>query len=151
MDNPQRLYVQSYPVRLDAQWVVGFTDGEGCFFVGINPHPEMTSGFQVLPEFTIVQHKRDVKLLHAIKKFFCCGVVRINHGDRMCYRVRNLKHLAEIIVPFFSKHQLKSVKNVDFIRFRRIMELIKKGEHLKPEGIERIRAIASLMNKGKER
>ena len=80
MENPQRLYVQSQPGRLEAQWVVGFVDGEGCFFVGINPHPEMTSGFQVLPEFTVVQHKRDIQLLHALKQFFGCGVVRTNHG-----------------------------------------------------------------------
>ncbi len=33
---------------------VGFVDGEGCFYVGINPHPEMSSKFQVLPEFTVV-------------------------------------------------------------------------------------------------
>ncbi len=151
VDNPQRLYVQSCSSRLDAQWVVGFTDGEGCFHVGVNSHPDMTAGFQVLPEFTIVQHKRDIKLLYAIKKFFNCGVVRVNHGDRMCYRVRDIKHLSEIIVPFFTKNPLRSIKNVDFIRFRRVVELIKNSEHLNPEGIEKIRAITSLMNRGKER
>ncbi|HEX7079988.1 MAG TPA: LAGLIDADG family homing endonuclease, partial [Gammaproteobacteria bacterium] len=47
-------------MKLDAQWITGFVDGEGCFHVGINPHKEMTAGFQVLPEFTVVQHERDV-------------------------------------------------------------------------------------------
>ena len=112
MENPQRLYVQPHLGRLEAQWVVGFVDGEGCFFVGINPHPEMTSGFQVLPEFTVVQHQRDVQLLHALKKFFGCGVVRTNHAERMAYRVRALDHLSEIIIPFFEKHPLKSKKRV---------------------------------------
>ena len=64
MENPQRLYVQTHPEKLNAQWVVGFVDGEGCFYVGINPHPEMSCQFQVLPEFTVVQHRRDVQLLH---------------------------------------------------------------------------------------
>jgi len=90
MENPQRLYVQPHPGNLEAQWVVGFVDGEGCFFVAINPHPEMTSAFQVLPEFTVVQHLRDIQLLHALKKFFGCGVVRKNHAERMAYRVRSL-------------------------------------------------------------
>ena len=45
--------------RLEPFWVTGFVDGEGCFLVGINRHPEMTAGFQVLPEFTVVQHQRD--------------------------------------------------------------------------------------------
>ena len=78
-------------MKLDAQWITGFVDGEGCFYVGINPHKEMTAGFQVLPEFTVVQHKRDVQVLHALKSYFGCGVVRVNHGDRMAYRVRGQK------------------------------------------------------------
>src|SRR5947209_19328116 len=151
MENPQRLYVQPQPGRLEAQWVVGFVDGEGCFFVGINPHPEMTSGFQVLPEFTVVQHQRDIQLLHALKKFFGCGVVRTNHGDRMAYRVRSLDHLNDRIVPFFEKHPLKSKKRIDFARFRKILHLIKQGKHLKAEGIQEIREIASVMNTGSER
>ena len=92
MENPQRLHVQPQPGNLEAQWVVGFVDGEGCFFVGINPHPEMTSGFQVLPEFTVVQHQRDIQLLHALKKFFGCGVVRSNHTapKKLLERVQKL-------------------------------------------------------------
>ncbi len=151
MENPQRLYVRSQPGKLEAHWVVGFVDGEGCFFVGINAHPEMTSGFQVLPEFTVVQHQRDIQLLYALKKFFGCGVVRNNRDDRMAYRVRSLDHLDERIVPFFEQHPLKSKKRIDFLKFRKILQLMKKGEHLKPEGIERIRAIASTMNTGRER
>ncbi len=137
--------------KLEAQWVVGFVDGEGCFYVGIHPHPEMSAGFQVLPEFTVVQHERDVQLLHALKQFFGCGVVRRNHGDRMAYRVRNVQHLRERIIPFFEKHPLKSKKQVDFMKFRKILMLMERGEHLKPEGIEQIREIASKMNAQRER
>src|SRR2546428_7871697 len=151
MENPQRLYVQPHPARLEAQWVVGFVDGEGCLFVGINPHSEMTSGFQVLPEFTVVQHQRDVQLFYALKQFFGCGVVRRNHGERLAYQVRSLDHLNEKIVPFFEKHPLKSKKRVDFARFRKILHLIKQGKHLKAEGIQEIREIASVMNTGSER
>ena len=151
MENPQRLYVQPHPARLEAQWVVGFVDGEGCLFVGINPHSEMTSGIQVLPEFTVVQHQRDVQLLYALKQFFGCGVVRRNHGERLAYQVRSLDHLNEKIVPFFEKHPLKSKKRVDFAKFRKILQLMTKKEHLKSDGLERIRAIARTMNPGCER
>ena len=151
MENPQRLYVRTRPEKLNAQWVVGFVDGEGCFYVGINPHPEMSCQFQVLPEFTVVQHRRDIQLLHALKKFFGCGVVRSNHGDRMAYRVRGLDHLSDRIVPFFDQHPLKSRKRVDFARFRKILYLMRQGKHLNREGIEEIRAIASSMNTGRVR
>ena len=151
MENPQRLYVQMRPEKLEAHWVVGFVDGEGCFYVGINPHPEMSCQFQVLPEFTVVQHRRDIQLLHALKKFFGCGVVRTIHGERMAYRVRGLDHLTERIVPFFEQHPLKSKKRVDFARFRKILYLIGQGKHLNPKGIEEIRAITSTMNTGRIR
>ena len=138
-------------MKLDAQWITGFVDGEGCFHVGINPHGEMTAGFQVLPEFTVVQHERDVQILHALKAHFGCGVVRVNHGDRMAYRVRSIKHLMEHIVPFFVKHPLKTKKNVDFLKFRDVLLLMEAGNHLTAEGIERIRSIAGQMNRGRSR
>ena len=138
-------------MKLDAQWITGFVDGEGCFHVGINPDDEMTAKFQVLPEFTVVQHERDVQVLHALKAHFGCGVVRVNHGNRMAYRVRSMKHLLEHIVPFFVKHPLKTKKNVDFLKFRDVLLLMQAGNHLHTEGIERIRSIASEMNRGRSR
>jgi hypothetical protein len=137
-------------LQLDTQWIAGFVDGEGCFHVGINPNAEMTAGFQVLPEFTVVQHRRDLQVLNALKAHFGCGVVRSNHGDRMAYRVRGQEHLLKIVIPFFMKHPLKTKKNVDFLKFRDILLLMEKGEHLTGEGVENIRRIASKMNRGSE-
>ena len=148
MGEPSETTRSAQSSHFDAQWVVGFVDGEGCFYVGINSHPEMTAGFQVLPEFTVVQHQRDTQILYGLKKFLGCGVVRSNHGDRMAYRVRSLEHLNTIIVPFFERHTLHSKKHVDFIKFRRILMLINRKEHLTAIGIEAIRAIASEMNRG---
>ena len=138
-------------MKLEAEWVTGFVDGEGCFHVGIAKHPDMASGYQVLPEFTVVQHERDAQLLHALKAHFGCGVVRRNHGERMAYRVRGLEHLSMRIVPFFLKHPLKSRKRVDFEKFRRVILLMERGEHLTADGVEQIRAIAAQMNRGRPR
>jgi hypothetical protein len=138
-------------MKLDAGWVTGFVDGEGCFFVGINPHAEMRAGFQVLPEFTVVQHERDVQLLYALKEFFGCGVVRRNHGDLMAYRVRSSEHLLGRIVPFFVKHPLKSKKRQDFLKFRRVLIKMEAGEHLTAEGLAVIRELAVQMNRGRPR
>ena len=138
-------------MNLSAEWITGFVDGEGCFHVGVARHPDMTAGFQVLPEFTIVQHERDVQLLHAIKAYFGCGVVRKNHGDRMAYRVRDRRHLTERIVPFFAEHPLRTRKRVDFEKFRRVVLMMNAGDHLKEEGLEAIRQIASQMNRGASR
>ena len=138
-------------MQLEALWIVGFVDGEGCFHVGINTHEEMSAGCQVLPEFTVVQHERDVQILHALKAHFGCGVVRKNHGSRMSYRVRGKDHLLQRIVPFFMSHPLKTRKHVDFLKFRDVLLLMEKDIHLTPDGVETIRAIASQMNRGASR
>ena len=150
MEEPSETLRSASASNLEAQWIVGFVDGEGCFFVGINKHPDMTCGYQVLPEFTVVQHEKDIQILHAIKKFFGCGVVRSNHGDRMAYRVRDISHLSKIIIPFFEQHSLKTKKNLDFMKFRKVIMLMDRKEHLTAQGIEKIKEIASIMNRGSE-
>jgi hypothetical protein len=138
-------------MQLEAQWIVGFIDGEGCFLVSVNPHADMSVGYQVLPEFTVVQHERDVQILHALKAHFGCGVVRKNHGDRMAYRVRSKENLLQKIVPFFMAHPLKTKKRVDFLKFREVLLLMEKNAHLDLDGVAEIRAIASQMNRGVSR
>ncbi len=133
-------------MELTPDWVVGFTDGEGSFYVGINPHPEMTAGYQVLPEFRIVQHERDLQILYALKRFFRCGVVRRNHGDRYELRIRKLSCL-EKVVEFFERHPLKTKKHVDFKKFARIVRWMREGKHLEREGLIRIIEVAMTMNR----
>jgi hypothetical protein len=133
-------------MNLNAQWIVGFVDGEGCFHIGINKNQAMKLGVQVLPEFTVVQHQADEQVLYALKAYFGCGVVRKNHGTRLCYRVRGHENLLHRIIPFFEKHQLKTRKRVDFAKFRKVVLLMEKEEHLKPDGLEKIRQIKTTMN-----
>ena len=45
-DNP--IGADNQQESLSPEWVVGFVDGEGCFFVGINRQPTMKVGWQVL-------------------------------------------------------------------------------------------------------
>ena len=121
--NPQRPDVE-YPNELGhltevltPDWVAGFVDGEGCFHIGINKNEKVKFGYQILPELTVVQHERDLKLLHKIRSFMGCGVVRRNHAERFCWRVRKLENLHKIILPFFGKYPLRSQKNIEFHKF----------------------------------
>ena len=132
--------------RLNCNWVVGFVDGEGCFHVAINKLPKMTLGWQVLPEFRIVQHQRDEILLHQIKSFFKFGEVRKNHDDRKEFRVRGLKNLNSII-KFFKKYPLKTSKRKNFEVFSEIITLMNNGQHLTNSGLKKIANLASKMNR----
>jgi hypothetical protein len=134
-------------MELSNDWIVGFVDGEGCFHVSILKHADMKMGYQVLPELTVVQHKRDIQILYALKRFFRCGVVRQNHDDRWCYRIRKLDHLINVCA-FFDRHPLKTKKKIDFVQFRRVVQKMKTKEHLTHVGIKNIVDIALNMNTG---
>jgi hypothetical protein len=133
-------------MEITPDWVVGFVDGEGCFYVGINSHPEMKVGYQVLPEFRIVQHERDIQVLHALKRFFKCGVVRRNHDERFELRIRKIECLL-YVVQFFEKHPLKTKKNADFKKFARIVRWMKEEKHITRDGLIEIIETASAMNR----
>jgi hypothetical protein len=90
--------------RLNGSWISGFTDGEGCFHISINRIQGMKLGWQVLPEFRIVQHEKDETVLYKIKNYFGFGDVKINrtdiHGTRKEFRVRGLENLNNLIEFF---------------------------------------------------
>ena len=132
-------------MELSPDWVVGFVDGEGCFHVGIQAHPDMTVGYQVLPEFVVVQPTRDRQILFALKRFFGAGTVRTNHGDRDGLRIRNLDALQRVC-DFFLAHPLKTSKNVEFRKFRRILILMQRKRHLCREGLLEIVEVCLQMN-----
>jgi hypothetical protein len=138
-------------MKITKDWIVGFTDGEGCFYVGINPNKTMFNGFQVLPEFRIVQHSCDVKLLFAIRSFFGYGNVVLNKGKMggnvMEYRVRKLETLSKVIIPFFEANSLLTYKKFDFYIFSEIVRKMSNGDHLNFHGLEEIRRLKSKMNR----
>ena len=134
-------------MKLKPNWVTGFTDGEGTFYIGINQNSTMSIGYQVLPEFRIVQHQRDIKLLYELKKFFQAGVVRVNHDDRYELRIRSLKHINQIVIPHFDKYPLKTQKKFDFIKFKKVINLMNQNQHLKIDGLKKIIQISSKMNR----
>jgi len=113
----------------------------------VNKHKEMKLGFQVLPEFVVVQHERDRQILEGLKSYFKCGYIKINNEDRLCYVVRNVPHLLTIILPFFEKHKLKTKKRIDFEKFRTIVKMLETKEHLNEEGLNKIKNIVRVMRK----
>ena len=62
-------------------------------------------------------------------------------GNIYSYRVRNRAHLMNIIIPFFEKHSLKTMKKVDFQKFRKVLLMMERNEHLTLTGLDAIRKI----------
>lgn len=139
--------------QLNPQWIVGFCDGEACLNLDVHILKSMRWKMQIQPEFTVVQHERDIQVLHALKDYFGCGSVSINRKDststRWMWRVKNVKNLTALIIPFFEKHQFKTQKKTEFILFRKICLKMSQGYHL--ESLENFLTIIELGVKLSER
>lgn len=129
----EKLTQNSKHMKLDPQWMVGFIDGEGCFSIDVHVNKTARHKIQIQPEFVVVQGEVDIQILHAMKDYFGCGRVLVNRKDptstRMMFRVKNLDDLHDKIIPFFEKHQLKTKKRIEFIRFRQIVRKMKANYH----------------------
>lgn len=134
-------------MKLTSQWVIGFIDGKASFYIGLKIEKGLKKKVKILPEFYIIESKRNIKLLHALKTFFGCGRISNNKGkdsNLIKYRVTNKKNLLDSIIPFFEKHNLKSIKAVEFKKFRRVLLLSEKFKELTIENdiiLEKIQKI----------
>jgi LAGLIDADG endonuclease len=141
--------------RLDASWVVGFVDGEGCFSVSVhrNPFVRRTRGWQILPTFQVYQHRDHRAVLEGLIEFFGCGVIRPKgpNSQVVTYSVNGLRVLDCRVIPFFELNPLL-VKDKDFAAFALIVRAMRRKEHLEPDGFERLVRLAYGMNaNGKQR
>lgn len=59
----------------DPHWLAGFTDGDGSFFVRVIRSNTHKIGAQVILNYRLTQHKRDIALMQSLIKFFDCGKV----------------------------------------------------------------------------
>jgi hypothetical protein len=138
---------------LAAEWVVGFVDGEGCFSIPVFRNRSCRLGWQVQPEFAVVQGERSVFVLSALKDFFRCGVVSVdrrrdNHRQDMWrFSVRRVADLRERVIPFFEANPLRTAKACDFASFAAVVSMMERGDHLQMDGLTRIAEIATKTNR----
>ena len=143
--------------RLDPWYIVGFTDGEGCFSISIFKNSTTRLGYQVFPEFVLTQGAKSVQLLQAIQSYFDCGNIYVirrsdnHHEDLHRYCVRSIRDIQTVIIPFFQHYRLKTNKRFDFETFCLSVDMIARKEHLNPDGLERLRSLAATMNRQKIR
>ena len=147
-DNQQeRLKIES--------WILGFTDGEGCFSVSIIKNKTSKLGWQVFPEFVITQGKKSLPALDIFQKYFQCGRIfenrRYDNHKEHIYRycIRSIGDLENNIVPFFRKHKLQTAKSQDFEKFAKILSIMKEKKHLEKKGMKQIAKIIEKMNRKK--
>jgi len=130
------------------QFITGFADAEGCFYVRVSKKAKMKVGWAVELVFSIRLHIKDLALLEAIAKFFGVGKVYTHEKTQEAsYVVNTVKELG-VIIEHFLKYPLRTQKWSDFMLFKQVWELFASKKHLTKEGLEQIVNIKAAMNTG---
>ena len=136
---------------VSADYIVGLTDGEGCFYVNVRERNSRWSP-KVETHFYIKLREDNKELLEEVRESFGCGAVYFQKENRpnhsCCYRfeINSQKDIREVLIPFFEKNPLRSPKKNDFGLFRQIVLLVQTNEHKTDEGLKRIRNLRMQMN-----
>lgn len=122
-------------------WLVGFVDGEGCFYI------KATKSRKVSINFSVSQHIRDINLMNSIKEYLGCGVIETpitrNAAAIVVYDISSIRN---IIIPIFLKHTLLTKKTINLDAFVKVSEIIANGEHLTEKGYQKVLNIKSSRN-----
>ena len=131
-------------------YLAGFADGEGSFNISFRRRQDYKSPWKISPCFNISQ--KDKVILALFKHHLGCGTLRSRPDGVWYYEVNNFNAIWEKVIPFFKKYNFLSAKKKrDFSKFCEISEIIKRGEHLKEDGIRKILEIRREMNDGGKR
>lgn len=132
---------------LNPYYITGFTDGEGCFFVGLSPDSKSKTGYRVKANFQIGLHLKDLALLEQIKLFFGVGKISMLAPESIQFRVYALEDL-KVIIRHFDKYPLLTYKQSDYLLFKQVVNLMEQGKHFTLEGLNKIMSIKAVLNNG---
>ncbi len=115
---------------ITAEYIVGFTDGEGCFYVQIR------TDYRIVLRYFITQRYDNKELLDEIQKFFGVGYVHLKKQEwgkeyrrfrrpTYVFEVTKQDDIQQVIVPFFRANHLLGNKHFSFEKFAKIADLVK--------------------------
>jgi hypothetical protein len=141
---------------ITADYIVGLTDGEGCFYINVRPSDKRYRGSKtgIETHFYIKLREDEFPLLNQVKSFFGCGAVyyqkekRKNHSPCYRFEINSQKDINEILIPFFDKHPLKSKKKKNYLIFRKIATIIRNNDYKEDGSLRKIQQLKSQMNSG---
>lgn len=132
----------------DPNWLAGFTDGEGCFFVKFQESSSHKLKEKVSLSFIIAQHIKDELLMKSVSDYLGCGNVQ-GGNDAVYFRVDRFLDINDKIIPFFDKYPILGIKSLDYLDWCRAVKLINNKNHLTKEGFEELKKIKAGMNRGR--
>lgn len=97
----------------------------------------------------ISQNNRDQDLLIKIQEYLGCGTVSKTNKNCNSFLVTKLDSIINITIPFFEKHPLHGMKQLNFKDFLLAAKKIQNKEHLTEAGKIKLDNLKTGMNKGR--
>lgn len=138
-------FYYAYTNGLNPYYVTGFTDGEGCFYIGVSSNPRYKTAYRVKAVFHIGVHIRDLALLEQIQLFFGVGTISKLAAESVQFRVSGFENL-KVIMNHFDKYPLLTNKQSDYLLFKQVVNDMEKGRHLSVQGLNNSMSIKAVMN-----
>ena len=100
------------------KWLVGFTDGDGSFIIYKTKNTYSLA-------FKISQHKYNVQILYYIKKNIGIGNINEEKNTNMAqYSVYSREKLKNYIIPIFDKYSLLTSKYFNYLKFKKVFNIL---------------------------
>lgn len=145
------------PKILSVDYLVGLTDGEGCFYVNIRPSRSKQPYSTVELHFYLKLRGDHLELLNKVKESFGCGAVyhqsesRANHSECFRFEINSRRDIFNTLIPLFDKYPLQGPKQNDYLLFRQVAEIVRDKSRLTATQIAKIGKLKRKMNLGVRR
>lgn len=150
-------YLKDRSFNLAPEWIQAFVNGEGSFQCRIAETISRNSKYvAVNPTLEIAQKSHDVLVLYAIIRYFGIGYLKPKYDIFSLQESKNSRAVSraifnqfDVIIDFVDKYPMLASKQLDYLDWKRIIQLKKQGAHKTEKGREAMISLKLGMNRGR--
>lgn len=137
--------------KLNPDFVTGLVEAEGSFSITKHKDNRARQKMTIGLRFEISMLSNEIDLLFLVKDFFGCGNIVLDHRKDSSIpfvrlRILDIKSINNIVISHFTNYPLRGTKHLDFLTFKKAVNLINSKKHLVKEGIDDIVEMSYNMN-----
>ena len=131
---------------INLNWLAGFIQADGHFGCTTKNASDTNLGKQVLINIDIAQHIKSVIVLEQIINILGVGKVYLKKDQPIAHlKIQGLKNI-NLFLQKFDNTKLYGAKELDYLTFCNIVNLMNEKKHLTKEGLAQIEKLISTMN-----
>ena len=137
-------------LSLNPNFVTGLVEAEGSFSITKHKDKRAKHGINIGLRFKLSMLSNEIQLLTMVKSFFNCGKISIDKNDVVNFEIKDIDTINKYLLPHFCNYPLRGTKYLDYLSFKKTLDLINSKEHLTKKGIDENIEISNSMNSYRE-